>query len=284
MWWNRGGSVRPFELVATDIDGTLLGASGELSARTIQVIARLREAGIAFTLATSRRYTGTAPVAEALAHAGPLIVYDGAQIRRYPGGDIEENDGLDVCVAREAAEAIHRRHLRAIVQFSDEAGERLRVWPSGADGYHDAAYLARFAPQTTVVPLEELVPDGSSPLRVLVFGPLGALESAAADLARSRCATQVMLQGNYGAAELTVFSRTASKGNALLRLARRLDIPRERTFAIGDGLNDISMLRLAGLGVAMGNADQTVRSAARAVAGHVDEDGAALAIERYCLR
>ncbi|HKV86088.1 MAG TPA: HAD hydrolase family protein, partial [Ktedonobacterales bacterium] len=217
-------------------------------------------------------------------HAGPLIVYDGAQIRRYPGGDIEENDGLDVCVAREAAETIHRRHLRAIVQFSDGAGERLRVGPPGADIHHDAEYLARFVPQTAVVPVDELVPDGSRPLRVLVFGPLGALERASADLSGSRCATQVLPRGNYGAAELTVFSPTASKGNALLRLARRLDIPRERTFAIGDGLNDISMLRLAGLGVAMGNANATVRAAARAVAGDADHDGAALAIERYCLQ
>ncbi|MGH2485225.1 MAG: HAD family hydrolase, partial [Ktedonobacterales bacterium] len=148
----------------------------------------------------------------------------------------------------------------------------------------DAAYLSNYTPQTTVVPVEELVPDGSSPLRVLAFGPLDTLERAAADLAGSRGATQVLLQGNYGAAELTVFSPTASKGNALLRLARRLDIPRERTLAIGDGLNDISMLRLAGLGVAMGNANATVRAASRAVAGNVDEDGAALAIERYCLQ
>jgi hypothetical protein len=271
-------------LVAADIDGTLLGANGELSARTIHVIARLREAGIAFTLATSRRYTGTAPVAEALAHTGPLILYDGAQIRRFPGGAIEESDGLDVCVAREAADAIHRHHLRAIVQFSDEAGERLRIGPPGVDSHHDAEYLSYYTPQTSVVPIDELVLDAPLPLRVLAFGPLEALERAAADLAGSRGVTQVLLQGNYGAAELTVFSPTASKGNALLRLAKRLDIPRERTFAIGDGLNDISMLRLAGLGVAMGNANATVRAVARAVAGSVDEDGAALAIERYCLR
>jgi hypothetical protein len=271
-------------LVAADIDGTLLGANGELSARTIRVIARLREAGIAFTLATSRRYTGTAPVAEALAHTGPLILYDGAQLRRFPGGAIEENDGLDICVAREAAAVIHRHHLRAIVQFSDVAGERLRVGPPSADIRHDAEYLSMYAPQTTVVPFDELAPDGSWPLRVLAFGPLDTLERAAADLAGSRGATQVLLQGNYGAAELTVFSPTASKGSALLRLAKRLDIPRERTFAIGDGLNDISMLRLAGLGVAMGNANARVRAAAQAVAGMSDEDGAALAIERYCLR
>lgn len=270
--------------MAADIDGTLLGANGELSARTIQMIARLREAGIAFTLATSRRYTGTAPVAEALAHSGPLILYDGAQVRRFPGGDIEESDALDIYVARGAAEVIHRYHLRAIVQFSDDAGERLRIGPPDAYSHHDAEYLLRYTPQTSVVPVDELVPDATLPVRVLAFGPVDALERAAADLAGSRGATQVLLQGNYGAAELTVFSPTASKGNALLRLAKRLDIPRERTFAIGDGLNDVSMLRLAGLGVAMGNANATVRAAARAVTGSVDEDGAALAIERYCLQ
>lgn len=272
-----------FELVAADIDGTLLAPDGQLSKRTIQVVAQLRAAGVAFVLATSRRFTGTAPVAAALDHAGSLILYDGAQVRRYPDGAVEEIDALDAAVARQAAEILHTHDLRAIAQYGDEAGERLRVGAPAALLRHDEAYLAQFPTQMTMVPIRDLISDDEPLLRLLAFGPFDHLQLAAADMQALNCAFQLLPEGNYGAAELTVFAPSASKGSALLRLAKRLDIPRERTFAIGDGLNDISMLRLAGMGVAMGNAAPTVQSVAKAIAGTSSDDGAALAIERYCL-
>ena len=275
--------MRPFDLVAADIDGTLLTQDGHLTRRTIQVISRLRDKGITFALATSRRYTGTAPVAEALAHTGPLILYDGALTLSYPAGAIDEIDALDADLARDAARTMHSLDLRVIAQFGDETGERLRVGPPAGQLGHDQVYLTRFAQQTTVVPLHDLIPAFDPVLRLLSFGALDHLTSAADKISSLPCALQVLPYGNYEAAELTVFSTTASKGNALLRLARRLGIPRERIFAVGDGLNDVSMLRAAGMSVAMGNAAPEIRAVAKAVAGTSDEDGAARAIERYCL-
>ena len=75
----------------------------------------------------------------------------------------------------------------------------------------------------------------------------------------------------------------ANKGNGLLHLCRLLDIPMENTMAIGDSGNDESMLRCAGLGVAMGNAPESIKSVADAVTEPYDLDGAAIAIEKYCL-
>lgn len=275
--------VAAFDLVAADIDGTLLRPDGHLSDRTRDVVARLRGAGIAFALATSRRYTGTAPVAAALAHAGSLIVYDGAQTRRYPDGAIEATETLCSNVAREAAEVMRGDELRVIAQFADETGERLRVVPPSGQLGHDEAYLARFREQVTVTPARELIPEGSAPLRLLAFGAYDHLQRAAQRISALPCGFQLLPIGNYEAAELTVFAPGASKGNALLRLVERLGLSRERVFAIGDGINDMSMLRAAGMGVAMGNASPDIKAIARAVAGPSSEDGAALAIERYCL-
>lgn len=68
-----------------------------------------------------------------------------------------------------------------------------------------------------------------------------------------------------------------SKGSACEYLFQHLAIPREHTFAFGDGQNDIEMLQLVGTGIAMGNASDTVKQHADRITGTVDEDGIALA-------
>ena len=75
----------------------------------------------------------------------------------------------------------------------------------------------------------------------------------------------------------------ASKGKGLAALCRLLEIPPENVLALGDSGNDESMLRSAGLGVAMGNAPDFIKAAADAVTEPYDRDGAAIAIEKYCL-
>ena len=75
----------------------------------------------------------------------------------------------------------------------------------------------------------------------------------------------------------------AHKGVALRQLADYLGLPMSATMACGDGLNDITMLRDAGLGVAMANACPEAKAAADAETLSCDEDGVARAIERFCL-
>ena len=74
-----------------------------------------------------------------------------------------------------------------------------------------------------------------------------------------------------------------SKGVALAKLARHLGVAREHVIAIGDEDNDVPMIQWAGLGLAMGNAPETVQRAAKAVIPTVDEDGVAWAIREYVL-
>lgn len=82
---------------------------------------------------------------------------------------------------------------------------------------------------------------------------------------------------------LEVSNIDATKGNALGKLCSILGVPTECVMAMGDSGNDISMLQLAGLGVAMGNAPDFVKVHADVVTDCNNEDGAAHAIERYCL-
>ncbi len=83
--------------------------------------------------------------------------------------------------------------------------------------------------------------------------------------------------------ELAVTSIEATKKNALARLCEDLGVPPARVLAVGDSRNDVPMLRWAGIGVAMGNAQPDVKAAVEHVTARNDEDGVALAIERYVL-
>jgi hydroxymethylpyrimidine pyrophosphatase-like HAD family hydrolase len=273
-----------FRLVATDLDGTLLDAAGMLSERTRLVVRALYDSGIVLALATSRRFTGAASVAAELDLAGPLIVYDGAQVRDFPSGSIMMEDALDPDVAQAVCERLDREGLRPIVQYGSVDGEFLRIGPALGERMLDATYLAHFASQISEAPIHALCRGPLHPLRIVTFGSRRRLRAAALALAALPCATQVLPNGNYNSAELTIFSSTASKGHALERLGERLGIPREQTFAIGDGVNDVSLLRSAGLAVAMANGCAEARAAANVVARSHVEDGAAEAIERHVLR
>lgn len=271
-----------YRLVAADLDGTLLGPNGQVSARTRAIVTEVVKAGVILALATSRRFTGASPVAEFLGLRGPLILYDGAQTRAFPSADIVAEHPLAVATARSAATILHEHGLRPIAQYGDASGERLRVAEAAPDGSHDLDYLANFTSQITMLPLAQLCSDDAGPLRLVAFGAWSQLLAAASAIESLDCGVQLLRLGNYGTSELTVFAPAASKGNALAQLAARLDISLKETFAIGDGVNDVSMLRVAGLGVAMAHADPTVRAAARAVAGE-GEDAAAEAIAQHVL-
>lgn len=82
---------------------------------------------------------------------------------------------------------------------------------------------------------------------------------------------------------LEVSPAGVDKGTGLLEIAAYYGIPRERTIAVGDAWNDIPMIRAAGLGIAVANANETVRAAADIVVPDNDHDGCVLAIDRYLL-
>ena len=83
--------------------------------------------------------------------------------------------------------------------------------------------------------------------------------------------------------DLEITSDRADKGEALLDLCTRLDIAREETMAIGDGNNDLGLMRAAGFSVAMGNSDEDVKEAADYVTDDNEHDGVATAIRKYVL-
>lgn len=272
-----------YRLVALDMDGTILTSDGSVSRRVTRAIRTARERGVVVALATARRWTGAAPYAAELGLDGTMIIYDGAMARTFPHGTVEMARTLDSEVVQRVVEALVAHELQVVTQFSDAQGERLLASEAPRYPQWMRAYLEHFGEQTTYAPVDAIAAASNDTLRVVSFGPQARLRAAFDSLGDAQIGRQIMPLGSYGIAELTLFSPDASKGSGLRWLAHRLGIPMEQTLAIGDGVNDVSMLREAGLGVAMGNAAPEVQAAAGAVTTANDEDGAALAIERYVL-
>lgn len=275
--------MRRIRLVVTDVDGTLLDPGGCLTPRTREVIQALTTSGVTLALATGRRWTGASVAASSFDFLGPMIHMDGAMIRMYPDGEMLHSAPLDRVIAQRAAEAMARYGLQPIAQYSDHTDDFLHVSQEAAHPEWTATYLPAFQHQTRYLPVAQLCDIAVDPIRLAAFAPLSILRRVAVDLASHDCGRQLLLLGNYGVAELTLFSSAVSKGNALTLLARHLDIPLEETMAVGDGANDISMLRAAGLGVAMGQAPRRVRAMADVVTTSNAEDGLARAVEQYAL-
>jgi len=275
--------VTNYRLVALDMDGTILLSDGSLSQRVIRAIHAARERGVIVALATARRWTGVAAFAAELGLDGAMIIYDGAMARTFPHGVVEMARTLDTRLMQRVAEALAAQDLQVVTQYVDEHGERLVASEAPRHPEWMRSYLERFREQTMYAPIEAFAAASPDTLRVVSFGPHSRLRAAFESLGDVPVGRQIMPLGSYGDSELTFFAPDASKGAGLRWLAQRLNIPLSETLAIGDGVNDISMLREAGLGIAMGNAAPEVQAAARAVTTANDEDGAALAIERYVL-
>ena len=270
-------------LLALDIDGTILLPDGSLSQRVKRAIGEAQARGIVVALATARRWHGVRALAQELSLTGALILYDGALICDAVSGATSLRRTLDPAHAQVAAQMMGAHDLQVIAQYRDAQGERLLVSADPPHPQWTRSYLERFAQQTTYFALDDLAALAPRMLRLCAFGQFDPLRVAFDALGESPLGRQIMPMGGYGEAELTVFAPEASKGESMRWLAQRLDIPLAQTMAMGDGVNDISMLRAAGLGVAMGNAAPEVRLAANVVTADNAEDGAALAIERYAL-
>lgn len=264
----------PIRLVVSDVDGTLVTRDKRITPRAQAAIAAMKRAGVHFTIMSARPPYGVRRLIEAMDLAGPIGAVNGGALIR---GDLSimEKLYLPEDAARESVAFLRRSGIDAWL-FTET--EWLLRDPQGAHVDHEARTLgmgftvvddfddAHYARALKIV--------GSSHDHTLLAeleGELAALMGARASATRS--------QAYY----LDVTHPEAVKGNGLLGIARLLDIPVEAVMAIGDGINDISMLQRAGFAVAMGNAADVVKGHAAIVTDDNEHDGFAVAMERFVL-
>ena len=265
--------TQPVRLLISDVDGTLVDKDKHLSAATVAAAQRLREAGIGFTLISARPRSGLLPLADALAIDAPLAAFNGGLIFRRDG-QIEARHLL----TREVAAGMLALAADAPVQvwvFADD------LWFASTGEGHRAVRERVAAQQEPVVRQDfaDLV-DRIDKITLVSDEP-GVLADL---LARGRVAFGG--RATIGQSQpyfIDVTAPAANKGSGVESLAAAFGVPLSATAVIGDQHNDLPMLERAGLPIAMGNAPDAVKAAARHVTGTNDADGVAQAIDRIIL-
>jgi Cof subfamily protein (haloacid dehalogenase superfamily) len=259
-------------LIAIDLDGTLFDHTLEIKPRVRRALAAAQQAGHAVTLATGRMYRSARPVAESLRIEYPLICYQGAVV--CDAEQVVYHRTLPLEVAQDALAFAEERgiHVNAYVD------DRLFV----AEQTPEAEFYVSLSPTIQIEQVGDMKRFLTREPTKLVF--IGTEEDATRllPIATERWGKVAqVVRSHLRFVELT--HPSVSKGRALLHLAESLGIPRAKTLAVGDNLNDLSMIQEAGVGVAMGNSPPELQAAADWVAPPVWEEGLAAAIERFIL-
>lgn len=261
-------------LLAFDLDGTLLDRQSVLPEANRRAVERAQEAGLATVLVTGRSWRGARPYYEELGMTGPAILYLGALVVADGSGRILHYRPL----VREAWEELRRfavteRLAVTACMGTDQAvadGELPSRGLLAADVAYATCSAADFTDWEGWNPYTELAPDLSPckapPVMAAVYGDR-AVDAVLARFPKGLPESQFDLTDRIaGEKVLHVWHQSVNKGRALAEFCRARGIKPEEVAAFGDAPMDLSMLRYAGVGVAMPHGHPVLKAAATWVA------------------
>ena len=270
----------PIRLIAVDLDGTVLNDRKQLTPRTAAALAAAAAQGVEIVPATGRTAAGLPAELLALPGVHYAITSNGARM-------------MDLAAGRPLCE-LYLAQDKALAAFDILARyDCMADLFQDGQGYTTAANRAaayRFVPENLreyVLRNRAVVPD----LRAFIAQQARGVEKLTVffldEAERRRAWAEVAALGVDVVSSLPlnmeVNAAGVDKGAGLLALAAQLGLPAGALMACGDGGNDTAMIKAAGLGVAMANAFPEVKAAARFVTASNNEDGVALAVERFVL-
>ncbi len=279
------GSV-PIQMIAMDLDGTLLDASGNLHAENARAIAEAAARGIEIVIVTGRRYHSARSLAGELTCDAHLIVSNGALIKSA-AGETHYRQLLPAATARQVLDATAEFRSCAGVIFDRPFEKQVVFERVDWDGPFVGAYLRRHRQHVAeIAPLTECLNE-DDPVEILFLDDCARIHRARKALEALPFANQFTLAlteyPHRNLSMLDVLARGVNKGVALAELARLRGIPRENVMAIGDNWNDREMLEYAGLPVVMGNSVPELKTLGWSVTLSNDQAGVAAAIDEHVL-
>ncbi|MGM3173811.1 MULTISPECIES: sugar-phosphatase [Dickeya] len=266
------------KLIAIDMDGTLLTPENRISPAVKQAVAAAREKGVYVALATGRPFIGVERYLRELQlqHEGHYcITNNGALVQRTSDGE---------CVAQTTLSFDDYRYFEAL---SRELGVHLHaldfnyLYTANKD---ISAYTVHEA-HLTGMPLKyRTVEEMDSQLRfpkVMMIDEPQRLDAAIAGIPQADFSRYTIMKS--APFYLEILDKRVNKGEGVKMLAQHLGLERDEVMALGDQENDLAMIEFAGLGVAMGNAIESVKAISQFVTRDNSEDGVAYAIEKFVL-
>ncbi len=268
-----------YKLLVLDVDGTLIGHGAYPTSRVTRAIKAVQGQGITVALGTGRASEACYHLFNHLQLDGLHIVFDGAAIVEWPSNDIIY------------LQALPPRAMKRLVELSRQYELFLEIYAHDFYFIEQDGNLAEH--QRQKLQINSLITDLMSLVnRVkVVKGQLLATtpeEKERADIVsremQELCKMSWSLDPSNGIYFGNAVARTVSKAGALQELVEYLDISLEQTLTIGDSYNDLGIFKVAGARVAMGHAPDSLKALATWVAPSVDEDGVAVAIEKFILQ
>ena len=267
-----------YKLLVLDVDGTLLNDEREISKRTLAALLKVQQMGVRIVLASGRPTYGLMPLAKPLElgnYGGFVLSYNGCQIIKAQNGEI----------------LFERRINPEMLPYLEK---KARKNGFAIFTYHDDTLITD-SPDNEYIKNEALLNN----LKIIREDEF----STAIDFAPCKCMLvsdkekaligleqhwEKRLAGTLDAFRsepyfLEVVPCGVNKANTLGALLEHLGVTREEVIAVGDGVCDVTMLQLAGMGVAMGHSQDSVKVCADYVTASNEEDGVALAVEKLIL-
>jgi Cof subfamily protein (haloacid dehalogenase superfamily) len=258
------------DLIALDLDGTLLDPQEQVSEANRLAITAALEQGVRVILVTGRGVEAPAEIARNLKLVLPVICCHGALTKDVQSGRTIGHIPVPLVHAKPMLEYAERSKIDVAV-YVEERFYRL----GGARPYMSDMHGPEWNEVATFRDLPHVAPT------FLRFLGDAAVQTVRTTFANLPLHFKFETWGTFE--ECAVTSREATKKHALENLCKTYEISRERVLAVGDSRNDVPMLRWAGIGVVMANAEPDVqRTIGRITASNAD-DGVARAIERYVL-
>ena len=256
-----------YRLLVLDLDGTLTNSKKEISPRNLRTLLRLQQSGVRLVLASGRPTYGIAPLAEQLQmkeHNGYILSYNGGEIIDWNTGELLYKNLLPDDV------------LPILYQTATDSEESILTEHPDDEYVQKEAFLNKMQ----VRRIDNFLRETPRPLpKCLIVGNPEQLIKTEAELSlRLQRQISVYRSEPYF---LELVPLGIDKARSLAVLLEKLGMTREEMAAMGDGYNDLSMIKFAGLGIAMENAQEPVKAAADCIAPSNDEDGVAIAIEQH---
>lgn len=243
-----------YKLIALDMDGTLLNRNGEISAANREAIQEAAANGVYVILATGRSIRQVIPYVEQLNLNVPLIVNNGSEVWRTP----------DRLLARHLLRSVY---VEKILSFVKQYGDDVSYWGHTVRGEVSANDW----------------PEDVHSEQWLQLAVKTENESCLKEIRDEICSWNELEITNSSPMNIEVNPFAVNKGTGLIQVCWLLDIPLSEAIAVGDSLNDLSMIKLAGLSAAMGNAQDAVKQASDLIAPSNEEDGVAWLVKHYLL-
>jgi Cof subfamily protein (haloacid dehalogenase superfamily) len=268
------------KLLILDIDGTIAGHSNEINQQVINAIKKVQNRGINVTIATGRMYRSALRFHQQINSNLPLICYNGAWIQCPVKNKIHSHIPVNSRIGEQLLDYFKEHKFNEHIEIHCYFDDQLYV---NKITEKTKIYAKRSVIQPNLIDdLKTVIKQNTTKILAMCYEPK-IMAQIKQEISQSFNSQDIHLtQSSKIYLEMT--APNVNKGEATRYLTEKiLGLKSENVMAIGDNFNDQEMLKYAGFSIAMGDAPPEIKNMANWVAPTVEEDGVAIALEKFLL-